>query len=346
MTLGDSNYTFSDMHLFRAASLNGFDEMVTGLGLDSKTLLQLAGLPAKALLPESADQYLPIAGLERLYALTEQESQNFDLAARLGSQQEMSTLLGVLGFVMQQCKTVGEALNELKHYFSFQVQGAYLKLDVEQDQVAFTFIFQDSFRLPSTRYTLEFALAAAVSILKSLCGDQWKPLFVQFIHAEPKQSSKLKKYFYSPVYFNQERSAVIFSASDLDIPITSANPQLNKILHAYLAQLEEQFSNDPTAQIEKLIQQALTSGSCSADKVAAFMGVHRRTLHRVLKKSGTSYTQLLEKVRQDLALKMLKQSNVSITLIADMLCYSEMSAFSRAFKKWTGKTPKEYRVQV
>lgn len=336
------------MHLFRAASLTGFYEMVSDLGLNPSHLLAQAGMPSNALEEESADEYLPLSGLERLYALAELESQQFDLAARLGSQQEMSTLLGVLGFVMQQCSTVGEALNELKHYFSFQVHGAYLRLDnlAEEDQVAFAFVFQEAHRLPSTRHTVEFALAATVSIMQSLCGEKWRPDYTQFTHDKPNNSHKLKKYYHSSIHFNQNINAMIFSKSDLDIPITSANPQLNKVLHSYLAQLEEEYFDDPTSQIEKLIQQALTSGICSADKVAAFMGVHRRTLHRILKKSETSYTELLEKVRKDIAIKMLMQSNVNITLVADMLCYSEVSAFSRAFKKWFGKTPQEYRINL
>ena len=334
------------MHLFRAASLTGFTEMVSGLGLSPSRLLTQAGLPTNSLKEESADQYLPLNGLERLYAITELESQQYDLAARLGSQQEISTLLGVLGFVMQQCKTVGQALRELKHYFSFQVQGAYLRLDIDRDEVAFAFVFHEAYKLPSTRFTAEFALAATVSILKSLCGEQWKPKFTKFTHDKPKNSYTLKKYYHSSVHFNQDTNAIIFAKSDLDISITPANPQLNKILYSYLAQLEEEYFDDPTAQIEKLIQQALTSGSCSADKVASFMGVHRRTLHRMLKKSETSYTELLEKVRKDIAIKMLKQSNVNITLVADMLCYSELSAFSRAFKKWFGKTPQQYRISL
>ena len=332
------------MHLVRGATLNGFDELVTDLGLDSSTILLEAGLPANTLLTKAADQFVPIAGMERAYAVAEAQSQEFYLAARLGSQQEMSTLLGVVGFVMQQCKTVGEALAELTHYFSFQVRGAYLQIIPNNDQVALVFSVEESFRLPSTRHTVEFALAASVSIMQSLCGASWKPMFTQFMHDEAKESYRLKAYFHSSIHFNQEQNAVIFRASDLERQITSANPELNKILHGYLSHLENQFSDDTLAQIEKLIQQALASGSCDVNKVAAFMGVHRRTLHRILRRENTTFTRILEKVRKDLAISMLLQGNVSISLIADMLCYSEPSAFSRAFKRWSGSTPQQYRL--
>lgn len=344
LTLGDINHTFSDMHLLRGATLNGFDKLVAGLGLDSRAILIEAGLPANALLPEAADHYLPIAGMERAYAIAERNSQQLYLAARLGSRQEMSTLLGVVGFVMQQCNTVGEALAELTHYFSFQVRGAYLQIIPNDDQVALVFSVEESFRLPSTRHTVEFALAASVSVMQSLCGESWKPMLTQFMHTASKDSYRLETYFHSSIHFNQEQNAVIFRANDLEHEITSANPELNKILHGYLSQLEDEFTNDTLSQVEKLIQQALSSGSCDANKVAAFMGVHRRTLHRILKKENTTFTLILEKVRRDLATKMLLQGNVSISFVADILCYSEPSAFTRAFRRWFGCTPQQYRL--
>jgi len=318
--------------------------MVSSLGLDTPLLLRQAGLPRNALLPETADQYLSLAGLERLYTLAENQAQVFGLAARLGSQQEISALLGVIGFVMQQSKTVGEALAELQRYLSFQVHGAYLNISIEGRCVALNFIITDAFRLPSTQHTVEFALSAAIAILRSLCGEHWKPDYIQLMHREPKDAYLLKKYFHSPMHFDQEQNAVLFPASDLALPISSANPQLNGILHNYLAQLEAEFSDDPASQVEKLIRQALNSGSCNADKVASFMGIHRRTLHRLLKEEHTSFTELLDKVRQDLAKKMLEQTHLSITMIAESLCYAEPSAFSRAFRRWFDATPQDYRI--
>ena len=334
------------MHLVRGATLSGFDELVTSLGLDPTEILVEAGLPANALLPEAADLYLPIAGMEKAYAIAESKSQAFNLAARLGSRQDISTLLGVVGFVMQQCNTVGEALNELTNYFAFQVRGAYLQIVENDDQVVFAFTVEESFRLPSTKNSVEFALAAGVSIMQSLCGESWKPAFTQFMHDESKDSYRLESYFHSPIHFNQEQNAFIFQASDLERQITSANPQLNKILHGYLSHLENEFTNDTLSQVEKLIQQALSSGSCNANKVAAFMGMHRRTLHRMLSKENTTFTRVLENVRRDLASKMLLEGNVSISFIADMLCYSEPSVFSRAFKCWFGCTPQQYRLDA
>ena len=340
------NHTFGDMHLVRAANLTGILDLFSELGMDRDKLLKDSNITLESLRSENADQYIPMANVETLYKLAEQESQQFDLAFRMGRSQDIATLLGVLGFVMQQAKNVGEAFAELQHYFSFQVQGASLQLNIKDNYVELIFLVQDAHRLASIRYMTEFAIGAGVSILKSLCGDQWRPTEIHTEHTTHAPSKKLEKYVHAPIRNNRGHSAIIFPAEDLLIPVSDGNPQLNKILQSYLAQLEAQFTDDPTSKIEKLIQQALTTGSCSADKIAAFMGIHRRTLHRQLKKQGTSYTQLIDKVRKDRALRMLKQSDVSITLISEVLCYSELSAFSRAFRTWTGMSPQEFRSQA
>lgn len=344
LTIRDIDHTFGDMHLVRAANLTGILELLDELALDSELLFEYSGIPLEMLDNQNADQYIPMANIEKLYAMVEQQSQKFDLAFRMGRNQDIATLLGVLGFVMQQAKNVGEAFAELQHYFSFQVQGASIKLDIENDYVALVFVVHEAHRLASIRYMTEFAIGAGVSILKSLCGDDWKPTEIHIEHTERLPSKKLEKYLHAPVRSNRGQSAIIFPAKDLLIPIAGGNLQLENILQSYLAQLESQFTKNPTAQIEKLIQQAITTGSCSADKVAAFMGIHRRTLHRRLQKLDTSYTQLLDKVRKDTALRMLKQGNMSITLISDVLCYSELSAFSRAFRSWTGVSPQKFRA--
>ncbi len=331
------------MHLVRAASLSGFDQLMTSYGLNYQELMHKAGVPSWALENDRANDYLALNSLEKLYDLAETQCSESSLALSLGLKQELPTLLGVLGFVMQQAETVGEALTELEHYFSYQMQDAFVHLQVQDDYVALGLVVQNAAELDSIRYTSEFAMGAGISMLTSLCGPQWRPLEIQFIHNAPKKHQQFSQLLKAPVFFKQEQSAIIFKASDLAIKIADASPSLQTHVDRYLKQLEMQFSVDPIAQIEKLIEHALSSGSCSADKVAGLLGMHRRSLHRMLLRLNTSYTELYEKVSKDIAFRMLKQSDISITMIANMLCYSELSAFSRAFRKWTGMSPKQFR---
>lgn len=337
------NLNLNDMHLVRASSLTGFESLLNSFGIKAQPYLQQANLHPSCLDPQNVDQYLPLAKLEVLYSLVEESLGQYDLAARLGSQQQLSPLLGVLGFVMQQSSTVGEALKNLQHYFSFQLQGAFLNLNMDGGYVTESLVVQNALSLPSIRHTAEFALAAGVAIMKSLCGESWTPTYVEFIHKNPDPQRAMKQFYYSEVRFEQERNAIIFPSADLVIPISKTNPQLNRILQGNLELLEAQYSDDISSQVEQLIYQALSSGSCSADKVARFMGLHRRTLHRSLKEVNTSYTELLDKVRKNTAMNILKQTNMNLTNLSTLLCYSEPSAFSRAFKSWFGITPRQWR---
>jgi len=324
----------------------GFESMIEPFALDNQALLIQAGLPSSTFDTLSPDLYLPLAKIERLYFLTEQASGCFDLAARLGSQQQLTPLLGVLGFVMQQSNTVGEALKNLQHYFSFQLQGAFLQLNIEGQYASISFIVQDAMTLPSIRHAAEFALAAGVSILKSFCFKGWTPTLVEFVHKNDHlENSVLKNYFLSDIRFEQERNAILFPASDLLQPLHSSEPKLNQILALNLKQLEAQYTNNFSAQVEQLIYQALSAGHCKVNIVAKYMGMHRRTLHRHLKHENTSYAELLDKVRKNLALTILAQTNMSLSQLSVLLCYSEPSAFSRAFKQWFKLAPNAWRKE-
>lgn len=331
------------MHLLRAATFNGFTDIAQEMRLDIPALLHAAGLPLDVLDPKNSDMYYPLAGFEKLYGLAEQQTGRCDLAAMHGRRQELSALLGVLGFYMQQGRTIGEALHVLEHYISFQVQGGELLIYEYGSSAVLELVIKDATRLKSTRYSTEFSLAAANAIFASLCGPSWKPEAIHFMHAPPSNAKYLQRHYSAPISFNQEHNALYFDPQDLATPIATSNPQLKQVLERSLADLEEKYTDDLVAQVEHLIYSALTTGNCTADSIASFLGIHRRTMHRLLKKEGSSYTRLLDQVREDMARRMLKHSNMQLTQISLLLGYSELSAFSRAFRRWTSLAPQDYR---
>ena len=136
-----------------------------------------------------------------------------------------------------------------------------------------------------------------------------------------------------------------FDAGILDNPIREANPQLHQVLDQHLKNLQLNFADDYCGQIRHLITQALTTGDCSIDRVASFLAVNKRTLQRQLKAQNTSYKDLLEEVRFNIARRYLRESCGSLTALADMLCYSELSAFSNAFRQCHGTSPRQWKRQ-
>jgi AraC-like DNA-binding protein len=97
--------------------------------------------------------------------------------------------------------------------------------------------------------------------------------------------------------------------------------------------------------VETLIRQTLPLGKTSSKRIAGLMSVHRRTLHRLLKAKGTSFTAILESVRKSIAISRLRYSDMTIIQLAHYLGYADNSAFTRSFKRWTGKTPQEWKKE-
>ena len=136
-----------------------------------------------------------------------------------------------------------------------------------------------------------------------------------------------------------------FDAAILDSPINQANPDLHRLLQQHLNQLQLVYPNDYCGQVRYLIRQALGTGDCSIERVANYLAVNKRTLQRQLKSHDTSYKNLLDEVRSDIAKQYLRQSSGSLTALADMLCYSDMSTFSTAFRQRHGVSPRDWKKQ-
>ncbi len=329
------------MHLVRAASLTGFSDLVAGYGGDPAALLSAAGLPADTLDPVNEDRYISHRRFEQLLQLAADSLDRPLIAVELGSRQELS-MLGVLGFVMRQAPTIGAALAELQRYFHLQARGSAVVLEPAGSTVGLRFVVDESHRLASIARGAELCLSAGHAIMRTLCGTAWQPLEVRFAHKPAAPAWAYRRVFAAPVAFDALDNTLSFPAATLDVVLDAADEKLGRILHRYLDVLDSSYSDD-TARVRHLIRRALASGNCSADSVAAFMGMHRRTLHRVLRAEGTTFRQLTREVREDIAIRSLRDTAIPVTLLADMLGYAEPSAFTRAFRRWTGRTPDDFR---
>ncbi len=330
------------MHRIRAATLTGFSDLVRDLRREPEPLIAAAGFAPEALEPANEDQYLSHRRFERLLQLATQATDCPHFAVLLGSRQQL-TMLGLLGFVMQQAPDVGSALAEVQRHFYLQAHGSSVGIEMGRNTVYLYFEVEEAHRLGPIDRGAELCLGAGSAILKTLCGDRWRPTAVHFAHRPPGDSLPFRRILGAPVSFNQERNAVFFPTETLSLPLDGADPHLARVLHTYLGLLDDRYSDDVPAQVAHLIRRALASGNCSADKVAAFMGLHRRSLHRLLKTHGTSFSELLEAVRRDTATRSLAGSDMPVTLLSDMLGYADTSAFSRAFRRWYGVSPRRWR---
>jgi AraC-like DNA-binding protein len=168
---------------------------------------------------------------------------------------------------------------------------------------------------------------------------------VFFPHSAPENLQPYREIFKCPLQFNADYLLLTFDAAILNAAIDNANPHLHRLLDAHLNALRQSYPDDYCGQVRHLINQALTTGDCSIERVASHLAVGKRTLQRQLKTHNTNYKVLLEEVRFDIAKRYLRESSGSLTALADMLCYSDLSTFSTAFRQYHGVSPRNWRKQ-
>jgi len=189
----------------------------------------------------------------------------------------------------------------------------------------------------------DLAMSVACNILRALCGRDWNPTAVLLARRRPADPRPQRRFFRAPLHFNAPSSALLFPASWLSRPIPDTDPALRQILAQEVDWLNARYAMDFPAKVRRTIRTLLVSGTCSADKVATLFAMHRRTLSRRLKEEGTTFEILFAEVRYDAARQLLADTDLPIRQIAGILGYSDVTALTRAFHRWSGTSPAHWR---
>jgi AraC-like DNA-binding protein len=181
---------------------------------------------------------------------------------------------------------------------------------------------------------------------RRIYGDDLNPLEVSFWHGEPKSGlEEFLAYFRCPLRFDEPVARMIFPVEILDRPLPAANRDLaltlDHSLSSYLAKLQD---NDILSRTRTAISNNLPSGNATIQAVAATLHMSPRNLQRKLSAEDTTYRKLVDTVRKELAESYLTQDSFTIAEIGYLTGFSSQAAFTRAFKRWTGLTPQDFRV--
>ena len=194
--------------------------------------------------------------------------------------------------------------------------------------------------------TTDAWMATLVHFCRSIYRPDFAPQRVDLVRSQPAfESGQFGKFFNAPVNFGAGENAIYFSKDDMFVPLPSANRELarlnDEVIIAHLARLDR---NDIVRRVEASIIQLLPTGDCSRDAVANGLNMSPRSLLNKLEQRNTSYKEVMENLRTALALQYMEQPNMPITEITFLLGFSDSSSFSRAFRRWTGKSPSDYRA--
>lgn len=253
---------------------------------------------------------------------------------------------GVLGYVFLNSSTLGDALRNLVHYSRVLTDGVVFEFSVAGDEAVLMGSVADPL-VQDERQVAEFGMGFRVRICELITGTKVSPIRVEFRHARPKEARTVRQRFGAPIRYGQERGALIVKRGLLDHPVEAADNELLKILQRHCRQIlgRRPKTKDFAYEARELITTLLASGHPKFDDVARELGMSSRTLARHLAEQNLTYKGLLDDVRHKLALRYLND-RIGAKQVAYLLGYSEVAAFSHAFRRWTGSSPGQYRRKV
>jgi AraC-like DNA-binding protein len=247
-----------------------------------------------------------------------------------------------LGYAMLASNTLRTAFERMDRYHRVLSDERPITLDETEEGLNLTLVFSHEKRDIPARND------AALAIIMSMCRlnylEDLAPVSVTLTHPKPSCSARFYEYFRSPVVFEAPANSLTLPIEAVDKNLPGSNPQLaelnDQVMIEYLAQLGQDHI---TEKVKAVIIDQLPSGKVTDETVARTLYMSSRKLQRQLRSDDTTFTTLLTEIRQDLAQRYLREQDISLTEIAFLLGFSESSAFSRAFKRWMGVTPSEYR---
>ncbi len=251
---------------------------------------------------------------------------------------------GVLGLSWKTCSKAGELFERSERYFIL-LSNTYVIQVSREGNFSHIHLNRDTYRR-GVRLSNEATFSATVVVLRAITEKNITPLQVSFQHAAPPDLSSYQDAYECPLLFDQPSYFMTYKTADLETRTAKADKSINAY---FLERLEEEkkgleiHPNRLANHVRDLIRDALPSGIPSIAQLGEHLGMSTRTLTRRLSESGISFRELVQKTQEEISQELLKNTSQSIGEIAFLTGFSEQSAFNRAFKRWTGQSPLEYR---
>ena len=318
-------------------------EMLSGFGVDPASVLGKAGLDERGL--EDPDGWMSFDTAGRLLTecIAATGCPHFGLL--LGQRFSPATL-GVVFQLMKHAGSLREAIRSLVFHLHLHDRGGVgyvLNSSPGEIGLAYGIYHRGDFQVGPL---YDFTASTIFAFMRELCGPRWKPVRVSLAHRRPKNVSPYRRIFGVPLVFDAEHTAVFFADRWLDEPVHGSDPALQAAIAKLISDRESAEALTMTDKVRRVLRTTVLAGTASADSVAFMFAMSRRSLHRQLQSEGTSLQALANATRFEVARQLLNESDMPAGEIAAVLHYSDASAFSRAFKDWSGTAPREWRQEV
>lgn len=324
--------------LINITGLYGYLELMDEFQLNPRPLLEACGIDYHMLVNQEG--ITTFSQVSHLLDLSAELSQCPHFGLRLSQKQNLP-IFGILGLLIEKSPDLRSALKESIHYFHLHTQGAVIEMEVAGDMALLK--YRVLVNLPSTKQVSDLSIGTMNNCLRLLNGRHWKARSIYLSHSSSEDSDTYRRILGAPVSFNHEFNAVVFDQQLLDTPLAEHNPTLQLLLKRSVEKESREIATDIISKVRKMIHTLLPFGDCSLELVARQLAVSPRTLQYRLSEQGTTFKKLIDEVRIGIAQQQLQQSQIPFSQLCDLLGYSDQTAFSRAFKRWFGVSPREWQ---
>jgi len=326
----------------RVGALHAVPGLIRRLGGQPEAVLRPLNLTEDFL--NHPDNVLPITVLGTLLYRGVQETacEHFGLltGSHAGTEQ-----IGVPGRLMLRFPTVGTALAALVKFFHLHNRAAIVFLRRRGTRAAFGYATLTGSFL-GVQELQDSVLALSLNIMRRLLGKEWCPTEVRLMRWRPKRPDVYTAFFGAPCVFDAHRSEMVFPVSTLDLIVQET---AGLAWRAGLASPDAAWAGaEPRGMdwIERVRRNALSlilAGNCNQKAVADSLGTSVRTMNRRLQHAGSCYREIVDYSRFETSRMLLRETNMPLASVAGLLEYADLSAFGRAFRRWTGISPAAWR---
>jgi AraC-like DNA-binding protein len=293
--------------------------------------------------PEVKVQIQLIAYINEAAKLGGDGSLGFHLAMETSARE-----LGIIHYILSASDTALDAIENLIRYHRVVNTTSSLVLNKTNRQTTIDTTFRPGLE-GLEKHIAEWGPAVLVAELRRLTGTQIVPQSLTFMHRRSSGIEEFREFFGCPVRFGTNRERIVFATKTLSVPIHSADVYLLNILKVVCEEALNKRKTPPTpvrAKVENALVRALPKGGATVSNIARALAMSARSLGRRLKEENTSYTEVLDRLRHELAMRYLEGKVFGISQIAWLLGYSEVGSFDHAFRRWTSRSPTAVRSSL
>jgi AraC-like DNA-binding protein len=308
-------------------------------GIDVNEVLAATAMPPTAF--SDRDNLISYQDCERLLLECERRLKSDEVSLLICRHTRLSDL-GLAGQAAVCAATAGEGLQNFINHFTLHSTVSTASLLRTGTSARLVYAISE-LGLTDTRHLQIGGAVVAYNILRDLFGTQWQPVAVTFASKSPANPRPLQRYLDAPLQFDSAETAVHFDDHWLQTPLPKVDRQFRRQVAAAVRARRAAMLMDFPGTVRRIVRKQLIFGDFSMDDIATLLSMHRRTLDRHLQKHGVQYGELVDSVKDDVARRLLRDTNIPIQGIAESLHFSSAANFATAFRRRAGVTPSEYR---